>query len=118
MLIRCYCARPKGIEKNGSCSTACAPLVLYEKKKEKKKKVKMVTDQGTWTKGPFVKKTFLSFSLRSAAVYCSKYSTTKTSAKGAEQMSCETFRTKLYFCNILTAAHKTAELKKEEKNLR
>lgn len=33
--------------------------------------------------------------------------TTKTSAKGARgshQMSCETFRTKLYFCNSLTAA--------------
>lgn len=92
----------------------CA-LGTIRKKRKKKKKVKMVTGEGTWTKGPFVKKTFLSFILRSAVVYCSKYSTTKTSAKGAEQMSCETFQTKLYFCNNLTAAHKTAELKRGKK---
>lgn len=83
----------------------------------KKKKVKMVTGEGTWTKGPFVKKTFLSFVLRTAAAtvppsspstsWHAAYRRRKHLQKGARyrhQMSCETFRTKLYFCNSLTAA--------------
>ncbi|CAI6365326.1 unnamed protein product [Macrosiphum euphorbiae] len=49
----------------------------------------MVTGEGTWTKGPFVKKTFLSFVLRTAAAatvvavafMACCIQTTKTSAK-------------------------------------
>jgi len=96
----------------------------------KKKKVKMVTGEGTWTKGPFVKKTFLSFVLRTAAAAATippsspswhvayrRRKHLQKGARGRHQMSCETFRTKLYFCNSLTAAQDSWTGKKKKKQL-
>lgn len=65
--------RPKGIGKKWQLKHNTYLYILYLvyalvlHTHVHKKKVKMVTGEGTWTKGPFVKKTFLSFVLRTAA---------------------------------------------------
>lgn len=66
----------------------------------------MVTGEGTWTKGPFVEKTFLSPSCRAAprrrrAAVVQRKHLQKVRGKCLARLYS---RTKLYFCNSLTAA--------------
>lgn len=118
MLIRR--SSKKGLRKNGSCVQRQCPRITdihTHTHTHEKKKVKMVTGEGTWTKGPFVKKTFLSFLrrfvLRESGTHIYKRwcrtKRTKTSAKGAHtkclaRLFLPNKALSIYFCNSLTAA--------------